>query len=165
MTRRSAMFAGGALGAFWAALVVWVGAQHLNLPIITLIPTISFALLGPGLTLAPMILWAAIRRFTSDAFADGGAPVPNGPDDIDRRVLTNTIEQSLLALCIWPATGFLAADDGPGLLVALGISFPLAQLAFWVGYRMYPPLRMVGFSATFYATLFAFVWSVFVWIA
>lgn len=164
MSQRLKMLIGGTLGACWAFGVVWLGASAINLPIFALTPTLLLAFLGPGLVIALMIFWSAVRRFQTEALMDGQTAAAGSREDIDARVLRNTIEQVVLALCLWPAIGFLAADDGPGLLVALGVSFSLARIAYWVGYRISPPLRLFGFSATFYATIFALFWAGGIWL-
>ncbi len=164
MRTRVLMTAAGAVGAIWAAGVVWVGVEVIDLPIFTLAPTLLVTFLGPGLILALMVFWSAMRRFLTPALHDGAGGVPGSAMEIDARVLRNTVEQIALALCLWPAIGFLAADDGPGLLVALTVSFPLTRIAFWIGYRISPPLRIFGFSATFFATVFALLWAGAFWL-
>lgn len=161
---RTQMLVGGLLGAIWALGVVWVGVTVIDVPIFALTPTLLVAFLGPGLVTAFLIFWTAVRRFWSDSLMDGAAGERGSPAEIDGRVLQNTVEQTVLALCLWPAIGFLAADDGPGLIVALTVAFPIARLAFWIGYRLSPSLRMFGFSATFYSTLFALAWAVGIWL-
>lgn len=47
---------------------------------------------------------------------------------------------------------------GAGTVLALGIGFAVARVAFWVGYHMAPPLRAFGFAATFYPTVLAALW-------
>ena len=158
------MLVGGTLGALWALGVVFLGATAIELPIFALTPTLLVAFLGPGLVIALMIFWAALRRFRSDATMDGVRAETGSSAEIDARVLHNTIEQTVLALCLWPAIGFLAADDGSGLILALGVAFPIARLAYWIGDRISPPLRLFGFSATFYATVFALVWAIGIWL-
>lgn len=164
MTKRAKMLVGGLLGAIWALGVVWIGATFIELPIFALTPTLLLAFLGPGLVIALMIFWSAMRRFRSDALMDGSAAAVGSAAEVDARVLRNTVEQTVLALCLWPAIGFLAADDGPGLILALSLSFPIARLAYWIGYRISPPLRLFGFAATFYATVFALFWAVGIWL-
>ena len=163
MTPRGVTTVAGALGAIWALGVVWVGATQINLPIFSLTPVLLVGFLGPGLFLALMILLMAVRRYMTQELHDGSAGHPGSTADVDAKVLRNTIEQTVLALCLWPAIGFLAADDGPGLIAALAVSFPLSRLAYWTGYRISPPLRMAGFSATFCATIFALAWAFAVW--
>lgn len=160
MTRRAKLLAGGTLGAVWALGVVWVGVTAIDLPIFMLTPTLLMAFLGPGLVVALMIFWSGMRRFGSHKLMDGS----DTGADVNACVLRNTIEQVVLALCLWPAIGFLAAGDGPGLLVALSVSFPLARLAYWVGYRNSRPLQLFGFAATFFSTVFSLLWAGGIWL-
>ena len=164
MTTRAKMLIAGTLGAIWALGVVWVGATVLNVPIYALTTTLYTAFLAPGLVMALMVFWIAVRRFLNPDLSHGAEPVSGSAAAIDQSVLRNTVEQLVLALALWPAIGFWAADDGPGLLLALSLSFALMRLVYWAGYRISPPLRMFGWSATFYATLFALAWSVAVWV-
>ncbi len=157
------MLLGGSLGFLWAVGVVWLGVHVINIPIFALTPVLYVAFLGPGLVTGLMVFWVAMRRFRAADSDTAFAPEPGTPSWIDDRVLRNTIEQLVLALCLWPAIGFLAADDGPGLLVALSVAFVIARLAFWIGYRRALPLRLFGWAATFYATLLALFWAVAVW--
>ena len=80
--------------------------------------------------------------------------------EVDQRVLVNTVEQLVLALCLWPPVAYLLSADGPGVVVALGVGFTIARLAFWIGYHLAPPLRGFGFAATFYPTVFATLYAV-----
>ena len=157
------MLVGGTLGALWALGVVSVGAALLNLPIFSLAAVLYTAFLGPGLVLALLIFRIALRRFLNPTLEDGAPPSGGSGAEIDQRVLRNTVEATVLALCLWPAIGFFAAEDGPGLIVALSWSFVVTRLAYWIGYRVSPPLRLFGWSGTFYATLFGLVWAIMVW--
>ena len=146
-------------GALWA-LVVIGAAQRLNLPFIPLPMALPLAFLPPGLVMAAMIGHLARRRFFDDATIDGDRFVPGSAGDIDQRVLSNTAEQLVLALAIWP---FAALVLGGGVAVALGLSFALMRLLFWAGYHRSPPLRGLGFAGTFYPTVLAALWSLAVW--
>lgn len=159
MNPRWQMLAGGTLGALWALGVVWLGVTQIEIPVFALLPTLASAFLGPGLVIAGLVLLVSLRRFFDDGLADGDEPLPFSPADIDVRALRNTVEQTVIALCLWPAAAYLATDTGPGLVMALGVAFVPARLAYWVGYRVSPPLRLFGFAATFYATLFALLWA------
>jgi len=114
--------------------------------------------------LAVMIARLAQRRFFDDSIIDGQPFAPGSAADIDARVLQNTVEQLVLALALWPVTGYVLAIDGPGVVLSLGIGFAIARLAFWIGYHISPPLRAFGFAATFYPTLIAVVWAVLWWL-
>ncbi|MBT8460438.1 MAG: MAPEG family protein [Boseongicola sp.] len=154
------MLGGGVLGALWAFGVVWVGATQIDLPIFSLTPTLLVAFLGPGLVLAVMIFGSALQRLRLDTPTENAR---GSARDINTEVLRSTLEQTILALCLWPAIGFLAADDGPGLLVALGFTYPIVRFAHWLGYHFSLSLRSFGFSATFFATVFALIWAVGIW--
>lgn len=138
-----------AAGALWGLAVLWLGAG-----IKTDVPA-AFAFLLPGIVYAAMIGRLAQRRFFDDAIIDGEATT--GAAEIDRRVIVNTTEQLALALCIWPTLGFLA---GTGVALALGVAFAITRLLFWVGYHAAPTLRAFGFAASFYPTVMAALWAV-----
>ncbi len=155
---RAAIGLGMAGGALWGLLAIWLG-QGLRLPVFALGPALALAYLGPGLVTAAMIGRLAQRRFFDDGMIDGDAFAPGSAAEIDARVLQNTVEQLVLALCIWPALAFTLGPAGGGVTVALGLSFTLARALFWAGYRRAPALRALGFAATFYPTVMAGVWA------
>ena len=158
VTKRSKILLGMVAGVLWALGLLWIGAG-LDLPVFTLIPTILGAFLAPGLVMMLMVGRLAQRRFFDDAVIDGDAFASGSAADIDQRVLRNTVEQLVLALCIWPAAAVILQGDGPGVIVALGLGFAVARLAFWVGYHLSPPLRAFGFGASFYPTVAVSGWS------
>ncbi len=159
MTKRTSIAAGMAAGALWGAALIWVGTALIVLPVFSLLPALAFAFLGPGIVLALMIGRLAQRRFFDDATIDGEAFAAGSPGEIDMRVLQNTVEQLVLALCLWPPVAYLLGISGPGIAVALGCGFALARLAFWIGYHRAPPLRAFGFAATFYPSVMALIWA------
>lgn len=154
MTARPALLAGGLAGSLWAAAVVWAGVRLIDVPIFALLPTLASAFIGPGLVLALLILVASLRRRLDDTAGNSTGA------ETDARVLRDTLEQVALALCLWPATAYLATGAGPGLVAALGAAFVPARLAFWAGARVSAPLRAFGFAATFCTTLLAFGFAV-----
>lgn len=92
---------------------------------------------------------------------DGAPPVQGSGAEIDQRVLTNSVEQLVLALLVWPFIGY---SLGGVLVIALGIGLAVARVLFWIGYHFSPPLRAFGFAASFYPTLFGAFWAVWIWI-
>lgn len=89
-----------------------------------------------------------------------------GRDDamllVNQRALTNTVEQlagfapALLALAAAAPVGWMRQ------IVAAGLVFAVARLAFWGGYLLGPLLRAPGMAATFainLATLLAAIWA------
>lgn len=156
MTKRSKIAMGMAAGLVWSVMILWLATGFVRLPVFALIPTILVSFLAPGVVLLLMIARLSQRRFFDDALIDGG-PL-SGPAEIDQRVLRNTTEQLVLALCIWPASSVVLAEDGSGVIMVLGLSFALTRLLFWVGYHRSPPLRAFGFAAGFYPTVIVLLW-------
>ncbi len=146
-----------AAGAGWAAGVLWLGAQ-VPVPMIALPFAIALSFLPPGLVLAAMIARLAQRRFFDETIIDGQATTDGA--EIDRRVLVNTVEQIVLALCIWPALAVLLGPAGAAVSLMLGFAFVIARVAFWIGYHIGAPVRAFGFAATFYPTVLAGIWAI-----
>ena len=155
MTKRRQILAGMGIGAIWAILLGWLPGQGPQ-PFIPLNLALVYAFGPGGLVLLLVIGRLAGRRFFDDEIIDGEAFRPGSAADIDQRVLTNTSEQMLLAVLLWP---FVAMQLGSVTVIALGISLGVARVLFWVGYHLSPPMRAVGFAATFYPTVFATIVS------
>ncbi len=146
-------------GALWALAIVW-GAQRANLPFLPPQIALPGAFILPGLITLLMIGRLAQRRFFDDSIIDGQDFSPDSAAWIDQQVLSNTIEQLVLALVIWP---FVALTLGGGVILVMGFAFAIARLLFWIGYHISPPVRGFGFAATFYPTVLAAVWSILAW--
>ncbi len=159
MKKRGSIGIGMAAGMVWSVVLLWFAANFVQLPVFTLMPTIMTAFLAPGIVMMLMIGRLAQRRFFDDAIIDGQPFAPGSAAEIDQRVLTNTTEQLVLALCIWPAAAVLLAGNGPGVIVVLGFNFAVTRLLFWGGYHLSPPLRAFGFAASFYPTVIAALWT------
>ncbi len=155
--KRYLILLGMLAGAVWAVLVLIAGTR-VPIPIGFIQPVLIGAVFAPGVVLMAMIGRLAQRRFFDEAIIDGQPPVPGSGADIDQRVLQNTVEQIMLALCIWPLCGFFL---GAGVPLVLGLSFAVARLLFWLGYHVSPPLRAFGFAATFYPTVLAMFWMLY----
>jgi hypothetical protein len=148
------------LGAVWAVAIVLLPLR-LDLPFVPPALAIPAAFLIPGVVLALMIGALAARRFFSTDLIDGGAAIAGSGADVDERVLRNTVEQMVLALLIWPFIGF---SLGGVSILALGVGMAVARLLYWIGYHISPPLRSLGFAASFYPTLFGAFWAVWIWV-
>lgn len=160
MSKRAKIALGMAGGGLWALLLVggpqWAGVSYIPAPL-----ALPGAFVAPGLFLIWVIGFLAQRRFFDDSLIDGEPYVPGSAEDIAQRVLTNTVEQLLLALVIWP---FVALTLGGAVAIALGLGFVPMRLLFWIGYRRSPPLRAIGFAGSFYPTVLAGLWSLAVWL-
>lgn len=150
------MLAGGTAGTLWSLAVIWLPGQGPQ-PFVPVNLALIYAFLPAGLILMLMIGRIALRRFNNEELMDGSAPEKGAPADIDQRVLRATIEQCVLALMLWP---FIAMSLGSVTVIAIGVSFGIARLVFWGGYHLSPPLRMLGFAASFYPTVLGTLWSI-----
>lgn len=158
--KRREILTGMAGGAIWAGLVVglpqWAGLAYIPAPI-----ALPGAMVGPGLVMLVMVGRLAQRRFFDETIIDGEAFVPGSPAEIDQRVLTNTTEQVVLAVALWP---FVAVTLGGAVVLSMGLAFAVARFLFWAGYHRSPPLRGFGFAATFYPTILATFWALATWV-
>ena len=157
--KRAKILIGMVLGALWGVVLVggpqWLGVKYIPTPV-----ALPFAFVAPGLFLAVVIGFLAQRRFFDDEIIDGEPFAPGSPNEIAQRVLTNTVEQLVLALAIWPLA---TASLGGAVAISLGLGFAAMRVLFWIGYLSSPPLRALGFAGTFYPTVVAAVWSIWVW--
>ena len=160
MNRRRRILAGMGAGAVWALTLVW-GGQNVAIGFVPLNMVVPLAMVVPGLVLMVVIGRLAQRRFFDDTLIDGQDFAPGSPAWVDQRMLTNTAEQTLLALLLWP---FVAFTLGGAVVVVMGLGFGVARIAFWTGYHRNPPLRAFGFAATFYPTVLAVLWALAVWL-
>lgn len=151
MSKRRKILIGMAVGAIWAVLLIWLSGRVAQ-PFIPLDLALIYAFAPGGVVMLAIIGRLAQRRFFDDAIIDGETFVAGSPADIDQRVLTNTFEQMVLALLLWP---MVANALGAETVIAMGISMGVARVLFWVGYHLSPPLRALGFAASFYPTVFA----------
>ena len=165
MSKRKSILIGMAAGLIWSVALLWVAARFVAIPIFALMPTIMTAFLAPGLVMLLMVARLAQRRFFDDDIIDGEPFTTGSGAEIDQRVLTNTVEQLVLGLCIWPAAAVILADDGPGVILMLGLNFAFARLLFWGGYRRSAPLRAFGFAASFYPTVLVALWTIWAFVS
>ncbi len=160
MRKQRLILIGMMAGLLWSAGLLWFAGTFVTLPIFALMPTIMTAFLAPGIVMLLIIGRLAQRRFFDDTIIDGDSFTPGSAAEIDQRVLTNTTEQLVLGLCIWPAAAVVLAGEGPGVIIVLGLNFALMRLLFWGGYHLSPPLRAFGFAASFYPTILVALWTV-----
>jgi len=157
--KRALILAGMVGGLLWGLALLTLVAPLLPIPRFALIQALGLAFFFPALVMIAMVGRLAQRRFFDETLIDGQPFAPASPAAIDQRVLTNTVEQFVLALAVWPMLAFSLGTAGGGIAVALGIGFSLARILFWVGYHRAPPLRAFGFAATFTPTMLAALWA------
>ena len=146
-------------GAVWAGL-----AQTLPVSVTASSERIGWALaaLLPAVCVLDLMIvaqmWLRARTGAVDPLAGRDGRLLQ----VNQRALTNTVEQ-LAGFA--PALLALAAGAPPSWMpsvVAAGVVFGLARLAFWAGYLLGPVARAPGMAASFainVATIAAAIWS------
>jgi hypothetical protein len=166
MLKKQLVVACGGLPALVVALVAWRYVGRLSgfvpLPADDAASRLAFAarwLLIPGLTLLAGIIAAAQQRFYTDAI--DGTRVPRSySHEIVLRYNTNTVEQSLLVVILWPALAALLPRDQLMLVPAAAILFGVGRLTFWLGYMIHPLARAFGMALTAAPTVAGYVWLI-----
>jgi len=98
-------------------------------------------------------------RFSSEAI-DPTAGKESPSMVINGRMVDNTVQQFLLFGVASLAVAAGARGDQLSIVAAAGITFVLARLTFWIGYRIKPLYRAAGFSSTFYLNLILFGYAI-----
>jgi uncharacterized MAPEG superfamily protein len=96
------------------------------------------------------------------AFTRSGDPTVGADSryvDISRRVLTNSVEQSLVFALAALAMAAVTPAGQLGLLGSLTILFVVARVAFWIGYLIHPFYRYAGFALTAEVNIVILVWD------
>lgn len=152
-----------AIGALWSVGLLWGGATFWPVDGIEPLDLVASWLLLPALCLIAMIGRMAQRRFfTADLF-DGSRPTSGTGAAADASVLQNTLEQAVLAALVWPALALALPGGSLGAIPALALGFVLCRALFWIGYRRGAVARAFGFTGTFYPTVLAAIWTLWLW--
>lgn len=111
----------------------------------------------------PLAMTARIaqQRFFSPQDIDGsGLSSASQAVAVNRAVLENTVEQTLLAVGAHLALAVSIAADHLLLVPILVGTFALGRALFWFGYARGAGGRSFGFAATFYPTVAAYIFAV-----
>ena len=119
---------------------------------------IAFAALPLALAIASV----GNARFASEAINPlAGKESPETA--VNCRVIDNTVQQYLLFAAASLAVAAGARGDQMAVVPAAAITFVVARLAFWIGYRIRPVYRAAGFASTFYLNMGLFGYAA--WLA
>ncbi|MEK7672843.1 MAG: MAPEG family protein [Patescibacteria group bacterium] len=97
-------------------------------------------------------------RFTSEAIN----PLANAETDqikIDGKVANNTLEQTFAFVIATLTLSTVLEIHQLKIITALTITFIIARIAFWIGYRKNPLYRAPGMAATSYMILGIFFYT------
>jgi hypothetical protein len=120
-------------------------------------------LLLPALLLFAMLVVVGNSRFLSEAID----PTLHREDQrmvVDGRVADNTVQQLLIFAIGLCALSVSLPRRSLSVIPALTITFVVARLVFWFGYRVHPLYRAPGFSSTAYLNLGMLVAALWLWL-
>lgn len=109
------------------------------------------------------VLLVVLRRYGSPDLISGAASSSEGLD-LERAVLQNTLEQTVIALPLVLAFGALAPAAWLKGVPVHAIVFVLARALFYLGYRADPLKRIPGFVMTNYANLLLALAILYLWL-
>ncbi len=104
------------------------------------------------------ILIVAQQRFFFGTHADGSAPDAGSSLEINRRCLTNTVEQTVLATVGLLALSISVPVEYLSYIPTLTLLFLFGRFCFWAGYHIYPYARSFGLVLTFVPSIAVYVY-------
>ncbi len=116
------------------------------------IDRIVFALRANAFAVLPLLIGIIVvgnGRFLSDAI-NPLAHKESETMEINGRVVDNTFQQTFIFFVGTLALSTILTSTSLKVIAALAITFVLARIAFWVGYRINPLYRAFGMGATGY---------------
>lgn len=155
MTREQKTVAKGAvLGVLGMMVLTWL--FYTLLPASTDVSEfserITYALRWNAVAVLP--LFVMLATIGNRRFLGGGInPLKETKDEafiIDGRVVTNTLEQTLVFIVGALALATFLSAAHIKLIAALTLVFVIARLVFWFGYRKHYLYRAPGMAATYY---------------
>jgi len=159
----------GALGGIVGMIVlVWLLSRIIHAPFIDdeAGARLTFALQWAVFAAVPyfaMIVAVGNARFLSEAID----PTRNKEDPrmlVNGRVADNTLQQLVLFVIGLLALSVTMPFERLSIIPALAITFVIARIIFWIGYRINPLYRAPGFSSVAYMNLFMFVAVFWLWL-
>jgi len=168
MTKDQRMVAVGAVsGIVGMILLVWGLSGVLASPEIVDEPgaRLGYALkwaVVAAIPLFAMIVAVGNARFLSEAI-DPTLAREDQKMIVNGRVADNTLQQFLLFLVGMLALSVSLPLERLSIVPAVAITFVVARIIFWVGYRIHPLYRAPGFSSVAYMNLFMFIAVLWLW--
>src|SRR5262245_18916591 len=141
-----------------ALLVAWKAWPRMDAPADRLAYAVQ--LLVPVAVLVLLMVSACFRLFDTPKAAN---PFNNAESDgwkVHQRVLSNTVEQSLIFVPLLLALAARVPPEQARILPILTALWCAGRLLFWIGYRIRPALRVPGFEWSLFSSLAALAWFV-----
>ncbi|WP_051531408.1 MAPEG family protein [Sphingomonas sp. URHD0057] len=159
----------GALsGIIGMILLVWLLSRLIHPPFIDdqAAARLAYALKWAVVAAVPffaMIVVVGNERFLSEAI-DPTLHKEDAKMQVNGRVADNAQQQLLLFVIGLLALSVSMPFERLSFVPALAITFVIARIIFWIGYRIHPLYRAPGFSSLAYMNLFMFVAVFWLWL-
>jgi hypothetical protein len=159
---------GAASGIAGMMLLVWALSRALPPPDITDEPAARLAYALKWAMVAAIPLFAMLVAVGNARFLGEAIDPTLGKDDlkmvVNGRVADNTLQQYVLFLAgMLPLSVTLPAER-LSVVPAVALTFVVARIVFWIGYRIHPLYRAPGFSSVAYMNLFMFIAVLWLWL-
>jgi hypothetical protein len=138
-------------------LAMWLLSTLLPTPagIETLADRLAYA--ARWLAFAALPLFAMVAAVGNGRFLGEAIDPTLGAEDkkmlVNGKVADNTTQQTLLFAAGLLGLAASLEPDSISVIRAAAITFVLARIAFWIGYRIHPLYRAFGFASTAYLNL------------
>ena len=157
---------GAISGIATMALLVWVLSTVIAPPnVADTAERIAYALKWAVVAAIPLFAMLAVvgnQRFLGEAI-DPTLGKESQRMVVDGRVADNTLQQLVVFVIALLGLSVLLPARDLGVVPAVTITFVIARLAFWIGYRIHPLRRAAGFAATAYLNLGLLIANLWLW--
>jgi hypothetical protein len=160
---------GAASGVAAMVLLVWLLSRAIPAPDIPDTPGDRLGYALPWAVVAVLPLFFMIIAVGNARFLSEAIDPTLGKDDqkmvVNGRAAENTLQQYVCFLAAMTALAVVVPAGWLSVIPAVAITFVIARIVFWVGYRIHPLYRAPGFSSTAYMNIFMFVAVLWLWLA
>ena len=168
MTRDQKIVAtGAASGILSMVLLVWLLSRAIAAPFLEgAAERLTYAL--PWAVTAAIPLFMMLAAVGNARFLSEAIDPTLGKEDhktlINGRVADNTLQQFTVFAVALLALAVTLPSDRMSFVPATSITFIIARIVFWIGYRIHPLYRAPGFSSTAYLNLGMIVAVLWMWL-
>jgi hypothetical protein len=159
--------AGAASGILAMVLSVWILSRAIAVPTIAAAgERLAYALPWAVVAAIPLFMMLAAvgnARFLSEAI-DPTLGKEDKTTIVNGRVADNTLQQFAIFAVALLALSVKLPADRLSFVPAVAITFVIARIVFWIGYRIHPLYRAPGFSSTAYLNLGMIVAVLWLWL-
>lgn len=158
---------GAASGIATMALLVWVLAHAIPTPLLANAPGDRLAYALPWAVVAVLPFFAMVVAVGNARFLSEAIDPTLGKEDrkmvVNGRVADNTLQQYVCFVVAMLALAVTLPAEQLSFVPAATITFVVARLVFWIGYRIHPLYRAPGFASTAYLNLCMFIAVIWLW--